>query len=184
MALVAGWEAGYFFLEGFSPQDKAHEQGPGAELEALFARHEDAAAEAASFETPSALEERERVVASIVRRRGQPEFRKALLGVYRGRCAFSGCDAEDALEAAHIMPYQGPHSNRPSNGLLLRADLHTLFDLGLLTVDTSSMVVLVAARLANTSYKELAGKRITVPDDPSVRPNMVALDKHRQWTGL
>src|SRR5271155_3471993 len=39
------------------------------------------------------------------------------------------------LEAAHISPYRGLQSNHPQNGLLLRADLHSLFDLGMLAVD-------------------------------------------------
>ncbi|WP_336979879.1 HNH endonuclease signature motif containing protein [Altererythrobacter fulvus] len=53
---------------------------------------------------------------------------------YEGRCAISGCDVREVLEAAHIMPYLGEETNDVRNGLLLRADLHTLFDLGLLKI--------------------------------------------------
>ena len=50
---------------------------------------------------------------------------------YEGKCAVTGCDVPDVLQAAHIFPYMGPETNHPSNGLL-RADIHTLFDLGLI----------------------------------------------------
>lgn len=182
LAIVAGWEAGYFSLEGFSPEGKAYESGAQAEVDALVARHEDAAVQ--PFEPDSLIDGRERVIASIVRRRGQPEFRRALLGVYGGRCAISGCDAEAVLEASHITPYRGPDTNSLSNGLLLRADLHVLFDLGLLAVDSASMTVILAPRLGETSYGEFAGKPVSVPEDPSTRPSIEALDAHRRWAGL
>jgi hypothetical protein len=63
---------------------------------------------------------RDRTLASIVRRRGQPQFRERLLAIYDGRCAISGCNAVEALEAAHISPYKGRHTNHPQNGLLFR----------------------------------------------------------------
>jgi putative restriction endonuclease len=66
----------------------------------------------------------------IAARRGQAAFRAALIDAYGGRCSITGCDAVEALEAAHISPYKGDHTNDVTNGLLLRADLHTLFDLG------------------------------------------------------
>lgn len=88
---------------------------------------------------PAMIEDgRERVAREIAIRRGQAGFRNQLLEAY-GCCAMSGCTVASALEAAHIMPYQGPGTNHPSNGLLLRADLHTLFDLGLLSVDHETL---------------------------------------------
>jgi hypothetical protein len=54
---------------------------------------------------------------------------------YQGRCAVTSCDAGAALEGAHLRPYRGPESNDVTNGLLLRADIHTLFDLRLLAPD-------------------------------------------------
>lgn len=127
----------------------------------------------------STLDDRERVAASIVRRRGQPEFRKALIRAYNSQCAITGCDAVEALEAAHISPYRGPNTNHPSNGLLLRADLHTLFDLGLIAVDTQTMTLLLAESLANTTYAEIAGKMLRSPMDKNLRPSLHALDRHR-----
>lgn len=53
-----------------------------------------------------------------------------LLKAYGGKCAITGCDVLEALEAAHIYPLQGVATNDASSGLLRRSDLHTLFDLG------------------------------------------------------
>ena len=50
------------------------------------------------------------------------------MDAYGGRCAITGYDVEEALQAAHIVPYLGPQSNTVNNGLLLRADVHNLFD--------------------------------------------------------
>lgn len=67
-------------------------------------------------------------------RLGQGAFRVLVTDAYTRRCAITGEKTLPVLEAAHIRPYaeQGPH--RVSNGLLLRSDLHTLFDRGYLTV--------------------------------------------------
>lgn len=127
---------------------------------------------------------RERILASIVRRQGQGEFRRRLLEAYDGRCAITGCDVVDALEAAHIVPYRGPGSNHPSNGLLLRADLHTLFDLGLLSINSDDMVVVTVATLATSAYRELSGKQIRLPVIAVCRPSKGGLDQHRTWSGL
>ena len=81
---------------------------------------------------------------AICIRRGQPAFRAALLAAYGGRCAITGCDVEDVLEAAHISPYSGPSSSHASNGLLLRADIHTLFDCGLVAFDPKTREVVLA----------------------------------------
>lgn len=56
----------------------------------------------------------------------------------------SGSTVVETLEAAHIVPYQGPGTNHSLNGLLLRADLHTLFDLGLLAIAAETLTILVA----------------------------------------
>jgi predicted restriction endonuclease len=69
---------------------------------------------------------RERTFAAIVRRRGQSRFRRSLLRAYTGQCAVTACDAQETLEAAHILPYRGQRTNHVTNGLLLRADLHSL----------------------------------------------------------
>ena len=58
----------------------------------------------------------------------------------------------EVLEAAHILPYRGPDTNKVVNGLLLRADVHTLFDSGLIAVDVKNMTVLVDKSLEGSEY--------------------------------
>jgi hypothetical protein len=79
----------------------------------------------------------------IARRRGQAAFRTGLLNAYGGRCAISGCGVVDVLEAAHTRPWSETREMDIRCGLLLRADLHTLFDLGLLTIDPETFAVRV-----------------------------------------
>ncbi len=83
----------------------------------------------------------ERIMRAIKARRGQQRFRDALIDAYEGRCAITGCQVLDVLEAAHITPYLGPETNHVTNGLLLRADLHTLFDTDLIAVDPETRKV-------------------------------------------
>lgn len=79
-------------------------------------------------------------------RLGQGAFRVLVTDAYQRRCAVTGERTLPVLEAAHIRPYsrQGPH--RISNGILLRSDLHKLFDLGYVTV-TPEMRLEVSPRL-------------------------------------
>lgn len=135
--------------------------------------------DAGEFDPASVVDARQRTVAAIVRRRGQPEFRQRLIAAYAGRCAISGCDAAEALEAAHIISYQGTQTNHPANGLLLRADLHTLFDLGLIAVDVIIMTVVIAPSLMTTTYAALAGVQLHEPEDEAARPSRAALKAHR-----
>jgi hypothetical protein len=134
---------------------------------------------------PTNLEDaRNRVATSIVRRQGQGKFREAVLNAYSSRCAITDCDAEAALEAAHIMPYRGEWTDHVTNGILLRADIHTLFDQGLITVDVETMTLLIAQGLVGTSYQSLQGKSVRMPEVVKFRPNREALEKHRIWSEL
>lgn len=123
--------------------------------------------------------ERKTVLKEIARRQGQPRFRQQLLHAYEGKCAFSSFDSPPCLEAAHIIPYAHSQTNHPANGLLLRADLHTLFDMGLMAVDTSSQSLLISNHLSGTKYEDLADQKIWVPRNPALRPSVDALDLHR-----
>lgn len=100
------------------------------------------------------------VARQIKARRGQQAFRDALLAAYGGRCAVTGCPVPDVLEAAHIHPYRGEETNHPSNGLLLRADLHTLLDCGLLAVDPDGFRVVVAPSIRGSAYGKLHGRAL------------------------
>ncbi|MDZ7952174.1 tetratricopeptide repeat protein [Nostoc sp. DedQUE09] len=132
--------------------------------------------EADGFFNPKSIKQpRERITISIARRQGQPQFRQSLLEAYNYRCAITGYDAEEALEAAHIIPYNETENNHPSNGLLLRADIHTLFDLNLITINPETMQVRFAPSLRRTSYGEMDGKYLQVPKISSYLPKKDAL---------
>ena len=133
---------------------------------------------------PPDYEQRERVRANVVRRRGQAAFRRKVLAAYRGRCAVTGTDVLPALDAAHISPYSGPASDHIENGLLLRSDIHALFDLGLLAIDSASMRCLLDPSLASTSYADLEGRKLRLPVDGVRKPSALALDAHRLWAQL
>ena len=123
---------------------------------------------------------RERIARLVSKRRGQPEFRKKLLVAYNSQCAISQCDAVPALEAAHIVPYRGIETNHISNGLLLRADLHTLFDLGFIAVDTTRMTIEIHPDLRETNYRTLLGVPLQLPQNKELWPSKEALNIHRQ----
>ncbi|OEZ00472.1 MULTISPECIES: HNH endonuclease signature motif containing protein [Stenotrophomonas] len=132
------------------------------------------------FFLPENIEDqRSRVLRSIVQRQGQQEFRMALLDAYEGKCAMTGCGAVDVLEAAHIHRYLGEETNVVSNGLLLRADVHTLFDLKLVGVDLSTMRICVAPKLAGSIYGELTERRLATPASKGCAVDRRQLEKHR-----
>jgi predicted restriction endonuclease len=104
-------------------------------------------------------------------REGQARFRTELLGAYANQCALSDADAPRALEAAHILPFLGRHSQDVRNGLLLRSDLHTLFDDGLLKIEPRALTVEVHPTLRRTVYREFAGRRLRVPAKHTAHPD-------------
>lgn len=121
---------------------------------------------------------RRRIFGSVLLRQGQANFRKTLFDVYASGCAITGCRTSWVLEAAHIVPYRGSKTNIASNGLLLRADVHTLFDLGLISVEPVVRKVRVSSLLARSEYAELSGKKLRPPTVPSARPADKALEYH------
>jgi len=64
----------------------------------------------------------------VRQRRGQPQFRNRLRQRYGDQCQISGCHVMRAVQAAHIQPYDGDETNNELNGILLRSDIHVLFD--------------------------------------------------------
>lgn len=81
------------------------------------------------------------------------------------------------MEAAHIIPYKGEPTNNVVNGLLLRCDIHTLFDLDLIGINPTSRVVHLHPTLKTTSYKKLQGVKLLEPSNAAFRPNTGALEK-------
>jgi predicted restriction endonuclease len=139
--------------------------------------------EPAALDPNSIDDSRRRTLQAIVARQGAPKFRAELIIAYEGRCAATGCDLPAALEAAHIHPYRGAQTNLISNGLLLRADVHTLFDLGLIAVDSDGCWV-ISDDLRDTTYAKLAGRQLHQPTDPSNRPAPELLRWHFEENGF
>jgi hypothetical protein len=117
---------------------------------------------------------------AIKTRRGQPRFRRNLLDAYRKSCAITGSRVVELLEAAHIVPHSLMTDYSTRNGLLLRTDIHTLFDLNLLSVD-ERCVVHVSRTLSNTDYWQYHGKRLkTIPDRSEDQPSAMALGRRHE----
>jgi putative restriction endonuclease len=118
---------------------------------------------------PLVADARDVIVRPMAERRGQGTFRTRVLTAYQGRCAATGERAVPALDAAHIQPHLGPASNHIQNGLLLRADLHRLYDAGYVTV-TPDLRLEVSGRLRDDFengrlYYAMAGRQIAVPSN-------------------
>lgn len=110
----------------------------------------------------------------IRERRGQQQFRDALRARYGDRCLVTGCGFLAVLEAAHINPYRGEDDNHPANGLLLRGDIHTMFDLDLLGIEPDRLLIeLHPTLVGNNQYGKLAGKTLRCPNKQ--RPSGIAL---------
>jgi hypothetical protein len=89
----------------------------------------------------------------------QGKFRDDLFDLYHGKCLLTSCTVKEALEAAHVLPHNGdPVRDRPDNGLLLRRDLHTMFDAMLWSIDPKTNKIRLARRLSDRSYGALEGK--------------------------
>lgn len=128
------------------------------------------------FNPKDLTDARAHVLTSIVRRRGQPQFRQKLLKAYEGRCAITACSLQQVLEAAHIHPYLGDETNIVSNGMLLRGDLHTLFDLGLWWVNPSSLKVEISEALRCSEYAFIEGQSLFLPRNELEHPSRSALE--------
>lgn len=102
----------------------------------------------------SIIEERRRVLREISLRRGQTNFRDRLIRRYGARCQISGCEFAPLVEAAHIRPYAISAENGVHNGLLLRSDLHTLFDLGLLGIRPRDLRIVLHPATLSAGYEQ------------------------------
>ncbi|MBD2742289.1 HNH endonuclease [Coleofasciculus sp. FACHB-1120] len=127
---------------------------------------------------------------SIGQRRGQAKFREKLLTAYDNCCAMTGCTVTAALEAAHIVPYQIEENYDVKNGLILRADIHTLFDLDLIRIypeeNPEKRKIELHTCLLNTSdYKNLNGNILRTPMKKDYLPEKHYLEwRHKNYKSL
>ena len=117
-------------------------------------------------------------------RLGQGAFRVLVTDSYSRRCAISGERTLPALDAAHIRPFSDGGSHDPSNGVLLRRDIHSLFDLGYVTI-TPDYRFEVSRKIKEEyengrHYYALSGAEISVPHELGKRPNNDALVWHNE----
>ena len=117
-------------------------------------------------------------------RLGQGAFRVLVTDIYGRRCAVTRERTLPALEAAHIRPYSDGGAHEARNGLLLRRDIHSLFDTGYVTV-TPDLDFEVSRRIKaefenGQHYYALHGQRINAPQDASQRPDPEALTWHNE----
>ena len=124
----------------------------------------------------------------VVPRLGQGAFRVAVTDAYNRACAVSGGRVLPALDAAHIRPYSAGGSHEVSNGLLLRRDIHSVFDAGYVTVDDKLRFVVsdrVRTEFNNgNEYRRLHGAVVSVPANPSFHPSTSALRWHNETVYL
>lgn len=118
-------------------------------------------------------------------RLGQGAFRILVTEAYKRKCAITGERTLPVLESAHIKPYSksGPH--RVNNGLLLRSDLHKLFDLGYVTI-TTDFHIEVSKRIKEEyengrAYYALHGQELNnLPVKPSDWPTKGYIEWHNK----
>jgi len=139
---------------------------------------------AATSSASAVREERARYGQPIITlpRLGQGSFRILVTDAYDRRCAVTNERTLPALDAAHIKPYSESGQHIINNGILMRRDLHALFDKGYVTV-TPSMKVEVSRRIKEEyengrDYYRLQGSTIRVPVNPSNRPSREYLEWH------
>ena len=138
----------------------------------------------ASLALPAWLESERYGAPILVRPRlGQGAFRVLVTDAYDRRCAVSGEKTLPILDAAHIRSYADGGEHEGPNGLLLRTDIHKLFDLGYVTVDKDLRFV-VSGRLKadfdnGRHYYDLHGTTLQSPILASVLPSSSSLEWHR-----
>lgn len=115
-------------------------------------------------------------------RLGQGAFRVAVTDAYERRCAVTGEKTLPVLEAAHIQPVSQGGGHRVDNGLLLRSDLHTLFDIGYVTISRNYRFR-VSTRLKQdfdngAHYRALEDILVRTPSSKEIQPARELLEWH------
>ncbi|MBB2147652.1 HNH endonuclease [Pedobacter gandavensis] len=107
-------------------------------------------------------DERITVERQLQARRGQKQFRDGLINRYGAKCMVTNCSILSIIEAAHINPYRGQKDNHGENGLLLRADIHTLYDLNLIAIEPISFTIHISDKIKGSEYSELQGTTLKI----------------------
>lgn len=126
-------------------------------------------------------EDEKRYIEQLQRER-QKQFSNDVRAAYDGHCAISNVSERAALQAAHVDNYRGRKSQIVQNGILLRADLHLLYDSHLLGIKPNSHEIVLAESVREKGYEELLNRRdhIQLPKDRKLWPDEALLDIHYQ----
>jgi putative restriction endonuclease len=124
----------------------------------------------------------------VTPRLGQGALRVAVTEIYERQCALTDGKVLPALDAAHIRPYAEGGTHTKSNGILLRKDIHSVFDSGYATVDTDYRFV-VSDKVRDVfhngnEYRRLHGARLRLPTNPADHPDREALRWHNEYRFL
>lgn len=165
-------------IPSLDPEGYVDAVTPTAELLRRYA--EVPASLPADLDPDAPIDKRRRKESLRVIREGAGPFRKQLLKSWSGKCAICGSRARRVLDGAHISPFLGEHTNHPTNGVLLRADIHRLFDAHLISFcfEEEKLVVAVSNALKKTEYWTMASKPIKMPEDARYRPNKKCVESH------
>jgi hypothetical protein len=106
-------------------------------------------------------------------RKGQADFRKKLFDKYGTSCMLTGCKVPAVIEAAHIVPFSYTQDHDENNGLLLRADLHKLYDSNLLGIAPDGEVFIMPA-VSGAGYSGLSDKKLTCVINAKMREYLSA----------
>lgn len=167
LARVISWQNGFFSLESTTLTEAGISSNPFV-------------VDSSSYSPKGVEDSRERTLRELIKRQGQGAFRSGLLTAYEGRCAVTGSAVKPVLEAAHVTPFLGPKTNHISNGLLLRSDLHTLWDRGLIYL-RDDLTLQVNPILEASEYSDLRGKKIRARTSDAPALSIDAIRAHREW---
>lgn len=167
----------YFINETKELRVILDDSGYIAEVELVAAADVD---DALGFDPRKPVDRRRKAESLRVIRDGARAFRKEILQNWGYSCAVTCVKVVSVLEAAHIFPYGGDNTNNPRNGILLRADLHKLFDKYLLSLsyDGDALVFHVSNRLSQSPYWQLNGRRIGKDKLPDRQPDPKVVSYH------
>ncbi|NIY66559.1 HNH endonuclease [Streptomyces malaysiensis] len=179
----SSYEAGWIDLRGHvsAPELRALCEEPKSQNALRRLRWDDfrARVETGKNATPlDILDNRRKVIAgghsvrTVRARKGQAAFRSTLLEDFGQVCAFLGPAPAAVLEAAHLYSYAANGKHHAFGGLLLRRDVHRLFDLGEIAINPDTLTLDVASSTREyPDYDKLHGQPLTVP----------VTNAHKKW---
>jgi hypothetical protein len=132
------------------------------------------------FDLSNPVDERRRVLSEQAVRDGAVEFRRDVFAAWESRCAICRVAVPEVLEAAHIYPYLGIKTNDLRNAILLKSDLHILFDAHLISLESVGprLVIRTSQTLSDTPYAKYDGQMIRLPIALMHQPASEVLEDH------